>query len=1214
MHLDHQRSDQRRSALPGFSLVVILPLLLLLLVVLLGLLTLSSSVSRKGVQKGVPEDEARANARLALTLAIGELQKYLGPDRRVSAPAGILDSNPESPRIDGVTQPHWTAVWSTEWPENGEPGSADTPWVRDADHGGLRDRRFESGYDRRDEVLSYLVSGNEGGNGDEIISAVEVELPPNAITVVGPGSVSRTQDEVKVLRVPTTDGNNEENGAYAFWVGDLGVKAHVALTDHYAYAYPRRGGGPRGMERLVNPQDVEESLIPGIRKLRAGESRRLISDRTIGLASRNTTKTFQFAFHDMTTWSRSVLANVREGGLQRDLTAFLHSNGRISDLQSDTEVLSAGLQDGDHMIGPANPLRAFERGIRWNDTKYRDISPKFSMLRGWQGRAESRPWESGEVEMITPESITDNSLLRGMLDGVNVYDASNLRPTALTPERPNLAPVMVEGSLYYNLATYPANPGNPASRYALRLCLYPRIALWNPFDVALKTPPLVASLFVNGNKDVRVRYQNGVQQVSPIPFGRGSTKVGASSQTGPDVSPAHYVGWLLLNIDSVTMEPGETLVFSPARTQEYELFNVFRNELVSHLPPDPSRYFYQDMQGEHLQPPVSFIEFPGPGTESGSENYMMSLKDARSVNGRVTDQNFNTLPSVVYANVSLQAGAANELPVAWIARTPAPVYRLLNPREMLPGSAIPDVRTRDGFRLRWWEEHSSNIRGSGRLRANPEHLQTSLLGTWNPRAAYFCRNPFDNVSDKPPYFHGAYTRDLFDPAVSWQGMMPRVKDSRMQGNPFGPPIGGADRVALFEVPKAEIGIPSIGYLRHLKLSELGWDPSYAVGNSLVDPRVGRTTTVPVIGSSTERTNHGWNRNLFGWAQGQDDGRGQDYWAMLFRQILFDLPTDNQVVHDSSYELNYTLWDDYFLSTGDAARKRRFADSEGRFPLPNGRFTLQAPGPDWNHNDLTNFHRAASLLMLEGGFNVHSISKNAWKAVLASTLDTRYSRRALPFPRLLNPPAGEWMSGDSDGAQDDEGALAGFRSITGEQLDRLAEEIVREVKERAPFFGLSDFVNRRLADSEHGDRGPLEAAISATGLNAVWERGRYEIDNGEDLPDVSFNSMTDSTRLDQSLKPDSVAWGIPGYLTQGDLLQAVGSSLRARSDTFVVRAYGEAVDETGKVTARAWCEAVVQRTAEPVLPDPAGLNPDEDEPDLGRWFRQVSFRWLSEEEV
>ena len=39
----------------------------------------------------------------------------------------------------------------------------------------------------------------------------------------------------------------------------------------------------------------------------------------------------------------------------------------------------------------------------------------------------------------------------------------------------------------------------------------------------------------------------------------------------------------------------------------------------------------------------------------------------------------------------------------------------------------------------------------------------------------------------------------------------------------------------------------------------------------------------------------------------------------------------------------------------------------------------------------------------------------------------------------------------------------------EQIDRLARECVRQVKERGPFLNLSEFVNRRLAGDETGVR-------------------------------------------------------------------------------------------------------------------------------------------------
>ena len=81
---------------------------------------------------------------------------------------------------------------------------------------------------------------------------------------------------------------------------------------------------------------------------------------------------------------------------------------------------------------------------------------------------------------------------------------------------------------------------------------------------------------------------------------------------------------------------------------------------------------------------------------------------------------------------------------------------------------------------------------------------------------------------------------------------------------------------------------------------------------------------------------------------------------------------------------------------------------------------------------------------------------------------------------------------------------------------------------------------------------------------------------------------------------------------------IGSTLTTRSDTFTVRAYGESKDINGKVLASAWCEAIVQRTPEPITPDATtGLNPKEpqgSEIDFGRRFRTISFRWLAKDEV
>jgi len=92
-----------------------------------------------------------------------------------------------------------------------------------------------------------------------------------------------------------------------------------------------------------------------------------------------------------------------------------------------------------------------------------------------------------------------------------------------------------------------------------------------------------------------------------------------------------------------------------------------------------------------------------------------------------------------------------------------------------------------------------------------------------------------------------------------------------------------------------------------------------------------------------------------------------------------------------------------------------------------------------------------------------------------------------------------------------------------------------------------------------------------------------------------------------------------FLTQGDIMTALAPVLFPRSDTFVIRTYGEAVNPTTAASeGKAWCEAIVQRT-------PDYFDPTQDAtvvpPDLnlanqtyGRRFKVVSFRWLTRSDL
>jgi hypothetical protein len=267
-------------------------------------------------------------------------------------------------------------------------------------------------------------------------------------------------------------------------------------------------------------------------------------------------------------------------------------------------------------------------------------------------------------------------------------------------------------------------------------------------------------------------------------------------------------------------------------------------------------------------------------------------------------------------------------------------------------------------------------------------------------------------------------------------------------------------------------------------------------------------------------------------------------------------------------------------------------------------------------------------LYDGGFNVNSTSKQAWKAVLAglkeqnmpdggTTKGTVLSR----FARNFMPNAGVKTAWNS------------YRELTDAEIDDLADKVVKEVRDRGPFMSMADFINRRLLASDQGLKGALQAAIDASAINdaaikaagnGVNTTGTYAHPSAPNYSDP--NGIADTTNyqfkvwdfhiqgklgsrgMTGSPKPpvatprfpnlraysrtakynpsplnpysvtDAVAGlGAPQLVSQMDVLNSVGANLTARSDTFTIRAFGEALDNAGNSIGRAWVEVVVQRS-------------------------------------
>ena len=122
--------QMQRSQEKGFTLILTLSLMMLLIVIGVGMLSLSTVTLRTSGWL-TAQREAQCNARMALMLAIADLQKAAGADQRITASADLASDakgealafgaapannstvNKEEKGLSTV-QPgtrHWTGVW-----------------------------------------------------------------------------------------------------------------------------------------------------------------------------------------------------------------------------------------------------------------------------------------------------------------------------------------------------------------------------------------------------------------------------------------------------------------------------------------------------------------------------------------------------------------------------------------------------------------------------------------------------------------------------------------------------------------------------------------------------------------------------------------------------------------------------------------------------------------------------------------------------------------------------------------------------------------------------------------------------------------------------------------------------------------------------------------------------------------------------------------------
>ncbi|MDQ8204571.1 hypothetical protein [Pelagicoccus sp. SDUM812003] len=241
-------------------------------------------------------------------------------------------------------------------------------------------------------------------------------------------------------------------------------------------------------------------------------------------------------------------------------------------------------------------------------------------------------------------------------------------------------------------------------------------------------------------------------------------------------------------------------------------------------------------------------------------------------------------------------------------------------------------------------------------------------------------------------------------------------------------------------------------------------------------------------------------------------------------------------------------------------------------------------------------RSAQYLKVHGQFNVNSTSKNAWAAIL----------RAVAMDN--------WQYVAPIVEEEDEGI--GMLDTSGKFLFFNFPQASQEVYSGSydsPFADRIVKLRRGIIPLDDGEIVDLaHNIVSEIRQHFVAEGGR---------PFRSIEDFLDSAILESAIAETSINDPVPdgeeprGILTQSTIMNALAPYLSARSETFLIRAYGDAVDpaDPSDVWARAYCEAVVRRTVEKHETD---SNPSDtmsatssDAGEFGRKFEVIAFRWM-----
>jgi Tfp pilus assembly protein PilX len=373
----------------GFALIITIILMAFLVLLMVSF----SALTRVEVQiatNSQQAERARQNAMTALNIALGQLQAAAGPDQRVTARAEILDGTPSTSALTGVNQPHWTGVWKTGsagldivnsgtaqretslgslTPSLAEKSTAATWLISNATPSTVVDPRTATLSIRDTLTGADLLAANQSG-----VTTAAAGANPTAVmlaknigrkdpAVARNDTAADSSNPGYIVAAPLVDLNATVPGVasptpigrYAYWVSDEGIKAKVNIkdptlkTDSSGAVQVGAVTNDAGINTLaqnqlhfIAPQSVAaHKILPdtlatdfrGAADYRQNPKiDQVLTPQQLPLlpSVAPTGYVGNRYLADITTYSYGVLADVRNGGLRKDLTAAMEDLGATS--------------------------------------------------------------------------------------------------------------------------------------------------------------------------------------------------------------------------------------------------------------------------------------------------------------------------------------------------------------------------------------------------------------------------------------------------------------------------------------------------------------------------------------------------------------------------------------------------------------------------------------------------------------------------------------------------------------------------------------------------------------------------------------------------------------------------------------------------------------------------------------------------------------------